>query len=72
MLVDGHHLPGQGDLGAAVDQDAQLPAIDGHLDLVHLAALVRHLPLASDVATALILGRRFQVGGIDDAGDLGG
>jgi len=70
VLLDRTTSPPR-DLGAGVDQHDQLPTIDRDLNLVHLAALVGHLPLAGDLATALILGRGFLVSGIDEAGDFG-
>jgi hypothetical protein len=71
VLLDRYDRRRQGDLGTSLDQHDQLPTIDRDLDLVHLATLVRDPPLASDLTTALIRGGGLQVGGIDDACDLG-
>lgn len=68
MLVDRDHHRGQGHLGPCLDHNDQLKAIHRDLDLLHLAMLVGHLPLASDLASALILCRRLHIGGVDDAG----
>jgi hypothetical protein len=55
-----------------VDQHDQLPAVDRDFDLMHVATLVRHLPLAGDLATARILGCHLQIGGLDNPDHLGG
>jgi hypothetical protein len=70
MLLDWYDLSSQRNLGPGVDQDNQLPAVDRHLDIVHLVALVGDLPLAGNLATVLIVLGGIQIGGIDDTGHL--
>src|SRR6266511_4398217 len=43
------------DLGPGFDPHAQLPSVDPDLDLMHLATLVLDSPLASSLATVIIL-----------------
>jgi hypothetical protein len=44
MLLDWHPLHSQRKLGGRINQDDRLPSIDGHLDLVQVAARVGDLP----------------------------
>ena len=58
MVLDLHDLGGQRELRPGLDQHEQFPAVDRHLDLTHLAPLVRDLALARHLPAALIAGRR--------------
>jgi hypothetical protein len=72
VCVERHHCCRHGALGGRVDQHEQLPALDGDLHLVSLAARVGPLPLTGDVATACLRRRRPPLGGRTHPGDLGG
>ncbi len=63
-LLDLHHRHRQGHLGAGIDQDDRVPAVDRHLDRAHLARRVGELPWPGDLATALVRRRRLQSGAI--------
>jgi hypothetical protein len=69
MLLDWNHLGRQGELGPGVDQDDQLPAVDGDFDLLHPAPLIFDPPLAGRLATALVAFGRLQIGAIRNACD---
>ena len=71
MLLDRDHRSGQGHLDPGVEPGDQLNAVHGDLDLVHLAARVGDLQLAGGLAAAVILRHCFQIGGIDNPGDVG-
>jgi hypothetical protein len=58
------------DLGPGFDPHAQLPSIDPDLDLMHLATLVLDSPLASSLATVIILYGGLRARGIDEVCDL--
>jgi hypothetical protein len=69
--VDGHHLNRQRNLAGRIKKHDRLPAIDDHLDLVYVAALVGDPPLTSDLPTTFIPGCRLPIRGIDNPGSLG-
>src|SRR5262249_10022779 len=61
MVLDLYDPGGQWHFRPGLDQHEQFPAVDGHLDLTHLAPLVHDLARARHLPAALIARCRLEV-----------